>query len=114
MLTYPSPPFVSSYTGINITSRSNIFDGKLPEDFFRIPASPGKRRECRIIIFDLAIALLKMVGLDVMPRISPRSIMALSSPFSNCLRWILSIQRDWPSDVSFSIVSDMVLHALVS
>src|SRR5688572_20709014 len=44
-----------------------------------------------------------MVGLDVIPRISPRSIMAFSSPFSNCLRWILSSQRDCPREVSFWI-----------
>src|SRR5215208_6948364 len=49
------------------------------------------------------MALLKMLGLDVMPRISPRSIMALSSPFSSCLRWMLSSQRDCPKEVSFSI-----------
>src|SRR3989304_1901563 len=39
-----------------------------------------------------------------MPRMSPRSIMASSSPpWSNSLRWILSNQRDWPTEISFWI-----------
>src|SRR3972149_5174550 len=54
-----------------------------------------------------------MVGLEVMPRMSPRAIMAASSPFSSSLRWMLSSQRDWPREVNFSIMEDIEDLAVV-